>query len=136
MLVGRLVREVELKETANNGYVLNNVLAIQRMYRGPSGEEYTDFIPIVVWNSQAQLMNKYCQKGHMIAVYGRMQSRNYKNKDDQTVYVIECIVNEVQLLPNTLKQNTDQDLSQTEQLTDKDRQAVDELIDSLKKENE
>lgn len=136
MLVGRLVREVELKETANNGYVLNNVLAIQRMYRGPSGEEYTDFIPIVVWNSQAQLMNKYCQKGHMIAVYGRMQSRNYKNKDDQTVYVIECIVNEVQLLPNNLKQNTDQDLSQTEQLTDKDRQAVDELIDSLKKENE
>lgn len=136
MLVGRLVREVELKETANNGYVLNNVLAIQRMYRGPSGEEYTDFIPIVVWNSQAQLMNKYCQKGHMIAVYGRMQSRNYKNKDDQTVYVIECIVNEVQLLPNTLKQNTDQDLSQTEQLTDKDREAVDELIDSLKKENE
>ena len=133
MLIGRIVRDLEMKEVSSKGYVINNVLAVNRIHRGPNGEEHTDFIPFVVWNSQAQLLEKYCQKGHLIAIYGRMQSRSYRNKEDQIIYVVECIVNEVQLLPNANKKLTsEQEYSQMDQLTPQDREVVEEIVHSMK----
>lgn len=96
-LVGRIVREVELKEVGDERVVLNNSIAVQRSYRTENGLE-ADFIPFVVWGKRAELIEEYCKKGDLIGLGGRIQSRSYQNSDDQAVYVIEMVVEDVQFL--------------------------------------
>ncbi|WP_080145437.1 single-stranded DNA-binding protein [Marinilactibacillus piezotolerans] len=96
-LVGRIVREIELRDVGDEKIVLNNVIAIQRHYRTENGNE-ADFIPFVVWGKRAELIEEYCDKGDLIGLSGKMQSRSYQNTDQETVYVVEMLVNDVQLL--------------------------------------
>lgn len=98
MLIGRLTRPVVLKEVGTTGLVVNNVIAVSRVHGNNNGEILTDFIPIIAWGRQGQLLNRYCQKGHRVGIYGRMQSRKYTNKEGKDVYVIECLVNDITLL--------------------------------------
>lgn len=97
-LVGRIVREVELKEVGDERIVLNNSIAVQRSYRSENGLVEADFIPFVVWGKRAELIEEYCEKGDLIGLGGRIQSRSYQNSDDQAVYVIEMVVEDVQFL--------------------------------------
>lgn len=96
-LIGRIVRDVEVRRTAEGRHVLNNTLAVQRRFKTDSGPQ-TDFIPFTVWGKTAELMSKYCQKGHLIGLSGRIQSRSYLDKHNETVYVVEMIADEVQFL--------------------------------------
>ncbi|UUX32915.1 single-stranded DNA-binding protein [Fundicoccus culcitae] len=98
ILIGRLTRPVNLKEVGTTGLVVNNVIAISRTHGNNNGEVVTDFIPIIAWGRQAQLLARFCQKGHRVGIYGRMQSRSYKNGEGKDVYVIECLVNDLTLL--------------------------------------
>lgn len=54
-----------------------------------------DFIPVVFWDKSALLLRDYCAKGNQLGVSGRMVSRSYVNKQEQTVYVIEMLVEEL-----------------------------------------
>ena len=92
VFVGRVVRDVEVRQVGSNGRVVNNVIAIQRHHRDSNGNRATDFIPFVAWDHLAELMDRYCKKGDQISLAGRMQSRKYKNREEQDVYVIECLV--------------------------------------------
>ncbi|MFL2119760.1 single-stranded DNA-binding protein [Marinilactibacillus psychrotolerans] len=92
-MVGRIVREIELRDIGEGKIVLNNVLAVQKNY----GVE-ADFIPFVVWEKRAELIEEYCNKGDLVGLMGKMQSRTYKNNESETVYVVELLVNEVQFL--------------------------------------
>lgn len=105
ILVGRVVRDIELKQINEQHQVVNNVLAINRKQRDKNGELLTDFIPIIAWDSLAQILEKHCQKGQRIAVCGKLQSRQYTS-NQQTKFVIECVLNEVTLLerPNNNRQ--------------------------------
>ncbi|AMB99439.1 hypothetical protein AWM75_05270 [Aerococcus urinaehominis] len=95
--IGRLAREVDLKEFSNTGNaVLNNVLAIPRSFN--QDKDRTDFIPIVAWNATGKLMARYLKKGDEIAIIGNLQSRSYENKEGQTVYTVEVNVRQVQFL--------------------------------------
>lgn len=96
-LIGRIVRDIELRDVGDGKIVLNNVVAIQRHYRTENGNE-ADFIPFVVWGKRAELIEEYCNKGDLIGLSGKMQSRSYQNNELETVYVVELLVNEVQLL--------------------------------------
>lgn len=98
VLVGRIVRPIEVKTVGPNRRVCNNVLAVQRHHKDANGERVADFIPFVAWNHSAELIERYCQKGDQLSISGRMQSRKYMNKDEQDVYVVECIVEEVTLI--------------------------------------
>ncbi|MGX7350086.1 single-stranded DNA-binding protein [Dolosicoccus paucivorans] len=111
--VGRIVKEVEVKSVGAS-HVVNNTLAVQRPRKNKDGEHLTDFIPFVAWDGLARVLGNYCQKGQQIAISGRMQSRNYQNKDGQMVYVIECLVNDLTLLDRSYKQEEDL----TEELVD------------------
>ena len=101
--VGRIVKEIEVK-SIKTSQVVNNTLAVQRSRKNKEGEHLTDFIPFVAWDGLAKVLSNYCQKGQQIAISGRMQSRNYQNKEGQTVYVIECLVNDLTLLDRSFKQ--------------------------------
>lgn len=98
-LVGRLVREIELKEIGEDKVVINNTLAVTKRIKKENGPQ-ADFIPIVAWGQVAKLMHLYCEKGHMVGLTGRIQSRSYINKEEETVFIVEMVVEEVHFLQN------------------------------------
>ena len=112
--VGRLVRDVELVHLENGACVTNNSIAVSRVQKNRHGESVTDFIPIVAWNSLAEILHSYCGKGHKLAVEGKMQSRNYMNNDGYKVYVVECVLDEVTLIDSRRKSTEDEAANQSQ----------------------
>ena len=102
-LIGRLVRDVEVRDLGEGRQVVNNTVAVPVNFKKDGGQE-TDFIPIVAWNKTAALMHQYCKKGSLIGLSGRMQSRSYLNKENETVYVVEMVVNTVNFLSSKPKE--------------------------------
>ncbi|SHE52445.1 single-strand DNA-binding protein [Atopostipes suicloacalis DSM 15692] len=96
-VVGRIVRDVELREVGDGKIVMNNTLAIPRTYKVDHGQE-TDFINFVAWGKRAELIEEYCDKGNLVGLDGKIQSRNYENDKGQTVYVVEMLVDSVHFL--------------------------------------
>lgn len=102
MLVGRIVRPIEVKVVGEHR-VVNNTLAVSRKHRDRQGELPTDFIPISAWDHLADVLQKFCQKGQQVALTGKMQSRSYTNASQQTVFIVECLVTEITLLDGSRK---------------------------------
>ena len=96
-VTGRLVRENELREVGDGRIVLNNAIAIPRSYKSENGQD-TDFLNIVAWGKRAELIEEYCNKGDLIGLDGRIQSRSYQNNEEQTVYTVEMLVDSVHFL--------------------------------------
>ena len=81
VLMGRLVRDPELRRTGGGTAVAALTLAVDRDYKSQSGEKETDFIDVVAWRSTAEFVNKYFTKGRMAVVEGRLQIRDWTDKD-------------------------------------------------------
>ena len=81
ILMGRLTRDPELRRTGNGTAVTGFTLAVDRDYRGQSGETETDFIDIVAWRATAEFVSKYFTKGRMAVVEGRLQIRDWTDKE-------------------------------------------------------
>ena len=96
-LIGRLTRDPELRYTGNNTPVATFSLAVNRNFTNQSGEREADFINIVVWRKQAENVKKYCTKGSLVAVEGRIQTGSYE-KDGQRVYTTDVVADSVQFL--------------------------------------
>lgn len=96
-LVGRLTRDPELRHTPNGAATCNITIAIDRL-PDQNGNRAADFIPVVTWNRQAENVSKYLSKGRLVAVEGRIQTRNYEDKDGKRVYVTEVVASNVQFL--------------------------------------
>ena len=97
-LIGRLTRDPELRYTGSNIPVATFSLAVNRNFTGQSGEREADFINIVVWRKQAENVKNYLTQGSQVAVEGRMQVRNYDDKDGVKRYVTEVVAETVQFL--------------------------------------
>lgn len=108
ILIGRLTKDPDLRYTPNNAPVCNFTVAIDRM-PNQNGEKQTDFINVVLFNKQAENVKKYVLKGHLIAVEGSIQTRNYDDKDGKKVYVTEVLASRVQFLEG---RNKSQDSNQ------------------------
>ena len=80
-LMGRLTRDPELRRTGNGTAVTSLTLAVDRDYKSQSGEKETDFIDVVAWRSSAEFVSKYFTKGRMAVVEGRIQIRDWTDKD-------------------------------------------------------
>lgn len=92
ILMGRLSKDPELRHTNNNTPVCNFSIAVDNGY----GEnKTTDFINCVAWNKTAEVVGKYFTKGRMIALVGRISTRNWEGEDGRKNYVTEVTVNEV-----------------------------------------
>ena len=81
ILMGRLTRDPELRRTGNGTAVTSFSLAVDRDYKSPAGERETDFIDIVAWRNTAEFVHKYFTKGRMAVVEGRLQVRDWTDKD-------------------------------------------------------
>lgn len=97
-LIGRLTRDPELRYSSNNAAIANFSIAIDRQYTNTQGQRETDFINIVAFQKQAENIKKYISKGSLVAVDGRIQTRNYEDKDGKRVYVTEVVADRVQFL--------------------------------------
>jgi single-strand DNA-binding protein len=98
ILIGRLVRDPELRFTAGSGTaVATFTLAVDRSFKSKDGQKEADFINCVIWNKQAETIANYATKGKMIGVSGRIQTRSYDGKNGK-VYVTEVVVEEFQFL--------------------------------------
>lgn len=81
VLMGRLTRDPELRYTTSGTAVTSFTLAVDRDFKGQSGEKETDFIDIVAWRNTAEFVSKYFSKGRMAVVEGRIQVRSWTDKD-------------------------------------------------------
>ena len=96
-LIGRITRDPELRYTSSNIATTRFTLAVNRPFQGQNGETGTDFINIVVWRKQAENVKKYCSKGSLVAVEGRIQTGSYE-KDGQRVFTTDVVADSVQFL--------------------------------------
>lgn len=98
ILIGRLTRDPELRTTPTGRNVCQFSIAVNRTYTSASGEREADFINCVVWDKQAENLCKYQKRGNQIAVDGRIQTRNYDDKDGKRVYVTEILASNISFL--------------------------------------
>ena len=80
-LLGRLTRAPELRRTGSGLAVASFSLAVDRDFKSQSGEKETDFIDIVAWRNTAECVSKYFTKGRMAVVEGRLQIRDWTDKE-------------------------------------------------------
>ena len=78
-IMGRLVRDPELRSTKTGTSVANFTVAVDRDFSGE--EKQTDFIECIAWKGTAEFVNKYFRKGSMIVLCGSLQSRKWQDRD-------------------------------------------------------
>lgn len=100
VLVGRLGKDPELKYTPSGSAVTNFRLAVNRPPRrdAPEGEEQTDWLDIVAWEKVAENCAQYLDKGALVGIEGRVQSRTWETQDGQRRYAVEINARSVQFL--------------------------------------
>ena len=81
VIMGRLTRDPELRRTGSGVAVASFTLAVDRDFASQGGEKETDFVDIVAWRSTAEFVSKYFTKGRMAVVSGRLQIRNWQDKE-------------------------------------------------------
>lgn len=113
VLVGRMVRDPELRRTGTGVAVTSFTIAMNRNFTNQQGEREADFIPCVVWNKAAENTARYCRKGSLVGVDGRLQSRSYENQEGRRVNVIEVVCDSVQFLES--KSTNEQRIQSTPQ---------------------
>jgi len=97
VIVGRLVRDPELRQTEGGKKVTNITLAVPRSYKNSSGEYETDFIDCVLWTGIAENTTEYCKRGDILGVKGRVQTRTFE-QDEKKRYVTEVVAEKVTFL--------------------------------------
>ncbi len=80
-VMGRLTKNPELRRTGSGTPVASFTLAVDRDFKSQGGEKETDFIDIVAWRSTAEFVSKFFSKGRMAVVEGRLQIRDWTDKD-------------------------------------------------------
>lgn len=93
--MGRLTRDPELRHTQSGTAVASFSLAVDRDYKSQDGERETDFLDIVAWRSTADFVSKYFSKGRMAVVEGRLQTRDWKDRDGNRRRSFEIIAENV-----------------------------------------
>ena len=106
VLVGRLVKTPEVKETENGQKVSNITLAVHRSYKNVNGEYETDFVNCTLWGPIATNTAEYCQKGDMVGVKGRIETSSYE-KDGETKYQTNVIAEKLTFLSSN-KEKTEE----------------------------
>lgn len=97
-LIGRITAEPEMRVTATGVEICGFTLAVNRNFVNADGEREADFINCVAFRNSAKIIADYVSKGNLLGIDGRIQTRNYDDKDGKKVYVTEVIVNQVDLL--------------------------------------
>ena len=98
IIVGRIVRDPELKETDSGSKLSNITLAVPRSFKNSNGEYDTDFINCVLWKGIAENTVEYCKKGDLVGVKGRIQTREYETEEQMKKQITEIVAEKVTFL--------------------------------------
>ena len=110
-LIGRITKDPDLRKTNNGISVINFILAVNRRF-AKEGEQQADFINCQAWRQSADFMANYVKQGALLGVEGRIQTRNYKDQSDRTVYVTEIVCDSVQILAQKRAEEAPNDYGQ------------------------
>ncbi len=97
-LVGRITKDPDLRRLAEGRMATSFTIAINRKFKNANGQVEADFVSCVVWGKLAANVVKYCGKGSLIGVGGRLQSRSYDRDDGKRVYLTEVVADEVRFI--------------------------------------
>ncbi len=92
ILMGRLTRDPDIRYTQDTMCIARYTLAVDRMGKKQEGQPTADFINCVAFSKAGEFVEKYVKKGTKLAVTGRIQTGSYKNKNGETVYTTEVII--------------------------------------------
>lgn len=98
VLQGRLTKDVEVRYTETGKVVANFTLAVNRPFADKDGQREADFIPVVLWNKTAEVAGNNVHKGDRLAVIGRIQVRNYTDKNGGKRYVTEVVGDRIEFI--------------------------------------
>ena len=108
ILMGRLVKEPDFKETQTGKNVCTFTIAVNRKFN----REEADFINCIAWNKTAEFVYKYFNKGDMIALTGNIQTRNYTKDNGEKRYITEINVEEVEFTGKKSNSNETEDIEE------------------------
>ena len=93
ILIGRLVRDVDVRQSQGNEpmTIARYTIAVDRRTKRKEGEQSADFIPVIAFGKAGEFAEKYFRKGTKVVVSGRMQTGSYTNKDGQKVYTTDIV---------------------------------------------
>ena len=95
IVMGRITRDPELRRTNSGTAVASFTVAVGRDFKSQSGEKETDFIDVVAWRNTAEFVSKYFSKGRMAVVEGRLQLRDWTDKDGNKRRTAEIVADSV-----------------------------------------
>ncbi len=98
VLVGRLVRDPELKKTTSGNPVCTFTVAVDNRMKNPDGSKGTSFLPCVVFSQAADNVSKFTRKGSLVGIEGRLNQRNFTRTDGTKGTTIEVLCDSVQFL--------------------------------------
>ena len=105
VLVGRIVKEIELKESENGKKYTNMTIAVPRSFKNVDGVYETDFIDCKLWNVIAENTTEFCKKGDLVGVKGRLQNYTYTTEEEKTQTKTEVVVEKVTFLSQAKKED-------------------------------
>ncbi|WP_042470944.1 single-stranded DNA-binding protein [Bacillus ndiopicus] len=94
-LVGRLTKDPQLRQLSDTKAQTSFVLAINRNYRNNEGSVDADYVLCVAWGRLAEHIVKYCGKGSLIGINGRLHTRSYINKENNRVFAMNVVAENV-----------------------------------------
>ena len=98
VLVGRIANDPEMKYSTSGMPITNFRVAVARQRKSESGEEQTDWLNIVCFQKTAEFVSQYMDKGSLVGIEGRIQSRTWEGNDGKRNYMVEIVANSVQAL--------------------------------------
>lgn len=104
IIIGRNTKDIELKVTPSGTSVAEFSIAVNRTFKNANGERESDFFNCIAFSKLAETISRYVKKGDQVGIEGRLQTRNYTNKEGRKVYITEIIVENVEFL-QTKKQD-------------------------------
>ncbi|WP_062108502.1 single-stranded DNA-binding protein [Bacillus niameyensis] len=111
-LVGRLTKEPNLRYTVDGKVVLNVTIALNRQFKNAKGEYEADFVLCTLWGKTAENTAKYCHRGSLVGITGRIQTRNYDNDQGKKVYVTEVIADSIKFMDGRPPENKKVNISE------------------------
>ena len=107
IIMGRLTRDPELRRTGSGTAVTSFSLACDRDFKSQSGEKETDFIEVVAWKNTAEFVSKYFSKGRMAVVEGRLQTRDWTDREGGKRVATEIVADNVYFADSKRSESND-----------------------------
>ena len=111
VIIGRNVKDIEQKITTSGTPVIEFSVAVKRAFKNANGEYESDFFNCIAFSKLAERISLYVKKGDLVGIEGRLQTRNYTNKEGKKVYVTEIIVENVEFLQTKKQEEQPAELS-------------------------